>query len=164
MATGKYNFDPREITILIIDDQVQVRKAMRRVLHKIEFKEILETSNAVDAIKTIDSGHPDLLICDLALGETHGFAVLENVRHRNLGADIPILVVTGESSRDDIVRAVDLGANDYLLKPFQPDELEKKVVKLLNSFASPEPLLHRIRTTEKLLLEQKEIHKKFLSI
>ncbi len=155
MATGKYNFDPREITVLIIDDQVQVRKAMRRVLHKIEFKEILETSNAADAIKTIDSGHPDLLICDLALGETHGFAVLENVRHRNLGADIPILVVTGESSRDDIVRAVDLGANDYLLKPFQPDELEKKVVKLLNSFASPEPLLHKIRTTEKLLLEQK---------
>ncbi len=155
MADGKYNFDPRETTILIIDDQVQIRKAIRRVLQKMDFKEILETSNAGDAIKAINSVHPDLLICDLALGETNGFAVLDSVRHRNLGADIPILVVTGEASRNDIVKAVDLGANDYLLKPFKPDELEKKVVKLLNSFSAPELLLHKIRTAEKLLLEQK---------
>lgn len=155
MSDTKYNFNPQDLTILIIDDQPQSRKAIRRSLHKINFQEVLEASNASQAIAAIEANNPTLLICDLAMGGSSGFDVLEKVRYQNLGSDIPILVVTGEASRDDIIKAVDLGANDYLLKPFQADDLEKKVIKLLNAFASPEPLLQKIRTTEKQLLEGK---------
>ncbi len=153
MTDGKYKFDPREISVLVVDDQDQIRKAIRRVLQKMQFREVFEATNAGAADGTFGAKHPSLVICDLNLGETNGFDVLERIRARNLGSDIPVLMVTGEANRDDIVKSVDLGANDYLLKPFQPEDLERKVVKLLEAFVAPEPLLQKIRTTEKLLLE-----------
>lgn len=153
VTNNRYKFDPREMRVLIVDDQDQIRKAIRRVLQKMEFKEIHEATNARAADVSFGTNHPSLVICDLNLGETNGFEVLERIRARSLGSDVPVLMVTGEASRDDIVKSVDLGANDYLLKPFQAEDLEKKVVKLLEAFVAPEPLLQKIRMTEKLLME-----------
>ena len=152
MSNKKYNFDPHELSILVVDDQDQIRKAIRRVIQTMDFKEVIEATEATAACIAFESRRPALVVCDLNLGQTSGLSVLENIRHQNLASDIPILVVTGEAGRDDIVKAVDLGANDYLLKPFQADALEKKVIKLLEEFTSPGPLLQKIRATEKLLL------------
>jgi len=153
VVNGIYKFNPGEICVLVVDDQDQIRKAIRRVLQKMQFQDVLEATNAQAADAVFSARHPSLVICDLNLGETSGFEVLERIRARCLGSDIPVLMVTGESSRDDIIKSVDMGANDYLLKPFQPEDLERKVVKLLDAFVAPEPLLQKIRATEKLLME-----------
>lgn len=153
MAGAKYNFDPQGMRVLIVDDQDHIRKGIRRLLQKMNFLDVQEAPNAQAAISSLSTFHPTLVICDLNLGPTSGFDVLDRIRARNLGADIPVLMVTGEANRDDIVKSVDLGANDYLLKPFQAHDFEKKIVKLLEAFTNPDPLLHKIRVTEKLLLE-----------
>jgi tetratricopeptide (TPR) repeat protein len=83
-----------------------------------------------------------------------GFDVLLHVRNRTIGSDIPFIVVTGEASKEDIVKASDLGANEYILKPFQADALEQKITKVLNEFFSPSTLLRLLRNGDKQILKK----------
>ncbi|MFW7378171.1 MAG: response regulator [Oligoflexus sp.] len=144
-------FDPKPLRVLVVDTHDLIRKSIARVLFKMEFGEIFECHNGKDAKVILNTETVDLVICDLDLGQITGFELLDLIRNSETGSDIPFIIVTGDADKDDIVKAADKGADDYMLKPFQPEDLEKKVLKVMSTFLSPGPLLAKIRDTEKLL-------------
>lgn len=151
----KLPYDPASMTVVVIDDQDPIRKAIRRLLTGIGFGNVLEYFDGSDALKAIakEKIAVDLIITDLYMRKVTGFQVLKKIRSQTYGADVPIIVVTGEGSKEDIVKAADLGADDYLLKPFQISDIEKKVTSVLTKFHSPPPLLKLIRQGERLMIE-----------
>ena len=112
----------------------------------------MDCSNGEEAIEILEKTNIDLIFCDLYMPKVDGFGVLKFLRNRTTNHDIPFIVVTGEAGKDDIVKAVNIGAEDYLLKPFQTQELEKKTDTVLRKYFSPNPLLFHIRLSERALL------------
>ena len=119
-------FNAKKVQCLIVEDHAPMRKAIRRVIESFNFAQIHEASNGEDAMEVIDNTDIQFIILDLFLPKIHGFDVIKNIRDRDLCSDVPILVVTGEASREDIVKSADLGASGYLLKPFQTQQLSLK--------------------------------------
>lgn len=76
---------------------------------------------------------PDLLILDVLLPFLDGFSVLAELRKAPATAALPVLMLTGKTRESDIVKALDMGANDYLVKPFQPAELTARINRLLRT-------------------------------
>jgi two-component system chemotaxis response regulator CheY len=152
MNDNKYAAD--QITVLIIDDHDPIRKAMKAVVAAMGVVNVLECNDGADAIALLEKRPVDLILCDLYMRKASGFEVLQHVRNRTIGSDIPVIVVTGEASKEDIVKASDLGANEYILKPFQADALEAKISKVLNEFFSPSTLLQLLRTGDKHIIRK----------
>lgn len=143
------------MAVLVVDDQFTIRKAMCRILAAQGFSTILEANNGTAALKILATSPIDLVITDLFMPETDGFETLKNIRNLNFGADIPVIVVTGEGGRDEIIKAVDLGADDYILKPFQLEDLEKKIHGVLSRYKFPPPLAKLLREGDRLYLTGK---------
>ena len=146
-------FKPAEIRTLIVDDHDLMRKSIAKVLTKMRMTEFIHAHNGNDAIATLNSEPIDLVICDLYMGAVSGFDVLDHLRNRDTVSDIPFLVVTGEAQKEDIVKAADRGAEDYLIKPFQTSDLKEKINNILTAYHSPSPLIARIRKAERLVLK-----------
>lgn len=146
-------FNPSSLSVLIVDDHDPMRKSIRRVVESMGFGEIIECSGGTEGIKFLSKKAIELVICDLYMRKGSGFELLHFVRNRSICADVPFLVVTGEGSKEEIVKVVDLGAEDYLLKPFQSADLEKKIIRLVNNHHSPSPLIQAQRFGEKKFVE-----------
>jgi len=138
--------------ILIVEDQPLMRKAFKRVLESAGIFIIQEAQSPKDAIQHLRNHAVDLVILDLYLNKGSGLEVLNYLRSRPIANDIPIIFVTGEASRDDIVHAVELGVSDYLIKPFEPQDLLNKVRSVLSQFIDPPKHLKMLRHAEGLLL------------
>ncbi len=145
-------FNPNHLTVMIVDDQDPIRKGIKRILIQMGFGEVIECFDGEDALALVAKKPIDLIILDLYMRNISGFEVLDQVRNRDLASDLPIVIVTGEASKDEIVRVADHGADDYVLKPFQAADLEKKVVRTLNRYFSPSPLLKVIRAGDRAYL------------
>lgn len=152
MAEPAYN--PQKLAVLVVDDHELIRKSIIRVLVKMRFETFYECSNAEEALRIIAAQPLDLVLCDLYLNNGSGFDVIQAIRNSDTRSDIPFIVVTGEAGKDDIVKAADLGVEDYILKPFQANDLEKKVNQVLQKYHSPTPLVANIRMAEKYLLDK----------
>jgi two-component system KDP operon response regulator KdpE len=109
--------------ILVIDDEVQIRRLLDITLSSNGYK-ITEASTGKDGLVKAATGHPILIILDLGLPDSDGFEILKKLREWYLK---PILILSVRNSEEDIVRALDHGANDYLTKPFRTGELLARV-------------------------------------
>jgi len=127
--------EPR--TVLIIDDESSFRSLLRLTL-QLENYTVLEASTGAQGIKIAGSSIPSLILLDIGLPDVSGHEVLVRLRE---WYSRPIIILSAQSRSDDIVKALDNGANDYLLKPFQPDELAARIrasIRLSNtSFNQP---------------------------
>ncbi len=155
MEDSKDKFDASPYGILVVDDHPQIRKAVRRVAESMGFTKIYESSNCLDSLKLLRSKSIDMVVLDLYLPDSSGFDVVESIRNRDADFAIPIIVVSGEASKEEIVKAADLGANDYLVKPFKVSELEKKMSTLLKSYCQPSDKLKYQRLAERLFHQRK---------
>lgn len=108
-----------KMTVLIIDDEVQIRKLLEITLNNNDYH-TLEASTAKEGFSTAVVHPPDLIILDLGLPDDDGQNVLRKLREWYLGA---IIILSVRSTEEDIVKALDNGANDYLTKPFRTGEL-----------------------------------------
>lgn len=147
---SEVNYDPKNIKILVVDDHDLIRKSIMKVLRKKGFETFFECSNGQDALNVWNENSIDLIFCDLYMNRGNGFDVLNAVRSSATNDDVPFIIVTGEAGKDDIVKVVDLGADDYMLKPFQTEELERKTHKALVKYFNPSPLLFHIRKAERM--------------
>ena len=102
-------------TILVIDDEVQIRRLLEITLSSNGYK-ISETSTGKDGIIAAATQHPSLIILDLGLPDIDGFEILKKLREWYLK---PIIILSVRNSEEDIIKALDSGANDYLTKPFR---------------------------------------------
>lgn len=110
-------------TIIVIDDESQIRKVLTISLEASDFK-VVGAENAKDGIIQAATMHPQLIILDLGLPDRDGLSVIKELR---TWTNIPIIVLSVRNSEEDIVTALDSGADDYLTKPFNTSELIARI-------------------------------------
>jgi DNA-binding response OmpR family regulator len=114
-------------TILLVEDERKLRDLVRSYLERAGFI-VLSTSSGAEALSLTASASPDLLVLDLGLPDVSGETVAREVR---ASEHIPILMLTAKSSEEDRVTGLELGADDYVTKPFSPRELVLRVQAIL---------------------------------
>ena len=120
--------------VLVVDDEIEIRRALSRALSAREY--IVETAaDGMEAVGAASTFHPDLVVLDLNLPKLDGLEVARRIR---ASSPVPILVLSVREDESDKVAALDLGADDYLTKPFGIDELLARVRALLRRAEGPE--------------------------
>jgi DNA-binding response OmpR family regulator len=120
-------------TILLVEDERKLRDLVRSYLERAGFT-VLSTASGAEALSLATSAAPDLLVLDLGLPDVSGETVAREVRDTGT---IPILMLTAKSSEEDRVRGLELGADDYVTKPFSPRELVLRVQAILRRGGQP---------------------------
>jgi len=118
--------------ILIVDDNTELLTVLRLGFKEAGFT-VRTADNGPDALKKVRSFAPDLILLDLVLPEMDGFAICETLKKDSATASIPIVVLTGLSSQLSRFAGLESGANEYLTKPFNFDDVLTKVNGLLES-------------------------------
>ncbi|TXH67335.1 MAG: response regulator [Thiothrix sp.] len=113
--------------ILIVEDEPTIRRFVRTALES-EACEVLEASHCQQALKLLQQQNLDLLLLDLGLPDGDGLSLISNLR---AWSKLPILVLSARTAEQDKIKALDLGADDYLIKPFSIGELLARVRALL---------------------------------
>src|SRR5215213_6921481 len=119
--------------ILVVDDEREILRALRTNLAAHGY-DVLTAANATEAQASYSGRHPDLILLDLGLPDEDGLTLIERIREH---AATPIVVLSARGAERDKVRALDLGADDYLTKPFGMDELLARVRVALRHTAHP---------------------------
>ena len=121
-------------SILIVDDSAMMRKIVLRALTLagLEFQTVHEAANGSDALQTLQETTVELIMCDINMPIMSGLEMLEKMRELKLASKVPVIMVTTESSVEQVRQAVALGASGYIRKPFTPDQVKQKVVPLLS--------------------------------
>lgn len=114
-------------SVLVVDDEPMVREVVAAYLTRDGF-EVRESGDGKAALKHLTNGPTDLVILDVMLPGTDGFSVLRKVRERE---DIPVILLTARGEEADRVLGLELGADDYVVKPFSPRELAARVRTVL---------------------------------
>jgi DNA-binding response OmpR family regulator len=114
-------------TVLVVEDEERIRDLLRSYLERAGF-DVLSTGSGAQAIELARTASPDLMLLDLRLPDVSGETVATEVR-RFLAA--PVLMLTAKSSEHDRIRGLELGADDYVTKPFSPREIVLRVAAIL---------------------------------
>lgn len=109
--------------ILIIDDEPQIRKLLQITLESNDYR-VNESTTAKEGLAVAANHPPELILLDLGLPDKNGHIVLKELRH---WYNKPIIILSVQSNEDDIVKALDNGASDYLVKPFRTGELLARI-------------------------------------
>lgn len=109
-------------TILVIEDNTAVREEIVEILGLANYT-VLEAVDGKEGILLAEEKHPDLIICDLTLPILDGFVVLQVLNNNKETSSIPFIFLTSRSDRAEVRRGMDLGADDYITKPFESSEL-----------------------------------------
>jgi len=108
--------------VLLAEDERNVILGVRTCLDAVGYQiEIVEDGE--EALNSIRKEHPDLILLDLLMPKVDGFEVLKEVKGNNDTKNIPVIVLTAKAEEEDRQRAMDLGADSYMTKPFKPQEL-----------------------------------------
>lgn len=118
-------------TILSVDDEQDVTDLVRFNLSRVGYN-VLTAASGREALDTIRIRPPDLIILDLMLPDIDGFGICEILRRQPATATIPIVILTAWATTDARHLGLELGALDYLTKPFSPKELVERVRRLLS--------------------------------
>ncbi len=110
--------------ILIVEDEAVIRKAIRMACEK-EGYEVVEAENGTEGLHLPESSRPDLILLDLMLPDISGFDVCREVRKS--GSGVPIIILSAKSEEIDIVVGLEIGADDYITKPFRARELLARI-------------------------------------
>ena len=117
-----------DTTILLVEDEENLHEALRLNL-ELEGYQVVSAMDGKQALKTLQTQYFDLMILDIMLPEMDGIEVLENIRVQNI--DLPVLILSAKNSSADRVMGLKKGADDYLTKPFNLEELLLRVQKLI---------------------------------
>src|SRR5580704_7105905 len=106
-------------TVLVVEDERKLRELVRSYLERAGFT-VLSTDSGAEAITMTTSTGPDLVILDLGLPDIPGETVARELRASSVTGTTPILMLTAKSAEEDRIRGLELGADDYVTKPFSP--------------------------------------------
>ena len=119
--------------ILVVDDEPMVREVVVAYLERDGFQ-VVEATTGTEALNQIAQSRPDLVVLDVMLPEIDGFRVLSAIRKAN---DIPVILLTARTEEPDRVLGLEMGADDYVVKPFSPRELVARVRSGLRRSSAP---------------------------
>ena len=115
--------------VLIVDDSSFLRKLMRYTLEKEGFEIAGEAGTGHEAVQKYRELNPPLVIMDVVLPRMDGFVALENIK--KIDPDAKVIIMSSYSSKDKVMKALQLGAKKFLLKPFEPEQLVKATKDVL---------------------------------
>ena len=117
--------------ILVVDDMTVIRNMLNLNLKKAGFKVIL-ARNGKEALGHLSSvNKPALIILDVMMPGMNGYEVLKELKASDDTKDIPVVLLTGNDREEDVVKGIELGASDYVVKPYKPAELIGKIERLI---------------------------------
>ena len=120
----------KDIKVLLVDDEDQLRRVMRDLLER-EGYGIAEARDGPQALDQVDQYNPDIIVLDLNLPTLDGYSVLSELRSRPSTRDIPVIVLTAKGDEDNEVRVFELGADDFLTKPFRARALSARLEAII---------------------------------
>ena len=128
-------------TVLVVEDERKLRDLIRSYLERAGFT-VLSTGSGADALTMATAATPDLVVLDLGLPDVSGETVARELRAMSA---IPILMLTAKAAEDDRIRGLEIGADDYVTKPFSPRELVLRVQAILRrGGAAPSAAAHGV--------------------
>lgn len=143
--------------ILIIEDENSIRLNLQEFLELVNFSVITAVNGRI-GLHLAKNRNPDLIICDILMPELSGYEVLTELRRDPKLADIPFIFLTAKAERNDFRQSMNLGADDYITKPFQPREILEAVnARLKRHSISNQAYLEESQKLEILEQEIKKI-------
>jgi DNA-binding response OmpR family regulator len=116
--------------ILAIDDEKSIRFIIENTFNK-DF-EVTSIGNGMDALFYLQTGNlPDVIICDVEMPVLNGFEFIRRIRESGFFDEIPLIMLSGKEESADKIKCVEMGADDYVLKPFNPKELIARIKRRL---------------------------------
>jgi len=116
--------------VLLVEDEEQLRRVMKDLLQREGYR-VAEARDGVQALDEVDRFAPDVIILDLNLPGLDGYGVLAQLRSRPATRDIPVMVLTAKGDEDNEVRVFELGADDFVTKPFRARALTARLEAML---------------------------------
>lgn len=120
----------KNMKILVVDDFSTMRRIVKNLLIDIGFKNIEEADDGITALPILEGGGIDFLVTDWNMPGMPGIDLLKAVRSNPELSSLPVLMVTAEAKREQIMEAAEAGVNGYVVKPFTADTLKEKVDKV----------------------------------
>lgn len=118
--------------VLVVDDEDEIRQLLRLYLEKDEYQ-VVEATNGEDALNILKSQEIDLVLLDIMMPKVNGYQVLKEIRANN---NIPVIMLSAKSQDADKILGLDLGADDYIAKPFNPLEAMARINSNIRRFYS----------------------------
>jgi len=128
--------NPTDLKFLIVDDFSTMRRIVRGLLKEIGYVNAEEAEDGAVALKLLQNGKFDFVVSDINMPVMNGFELLSAVKADDNLKHLPVLMVTAEARKEDIVRAAKDGAAGYIVKPFTKATLEEKVQKIMLKLAA----------------------------
>ncbi|MEI6753162.1 MAG: response regulator [Paludibacter sp.] len=118
--------------ILIVDDKTEFRRLTKTIL--LSKYDVESAENGVAALSLLQNGYfPDLIVCDLLMPVLGGKDFLEQIKSSGVFKDIPVIILSSVDKSDEKIKLINLGANDYLEKPYNPAELLARIENIFKS-------------------------------
>ena len=134
ILNSKTQIDPMDKKLLIVDDEAHIRMLIEQTLEDLEDEgvELLFADNGADALKIIQEERPDLVFLDVMMPKMNGMEVCQKVKKELKITDTYIILLTAKGQEVDRQKGLDMGANKYMTKPFDPDEMLSIAEEILN--------------------------------
>ena len=127
--------NPKDLKFLVVDDFSTMRRIVRGLLKEMGCENIEEAQDGVHALRMLRESRFDFVVSDINMPNMNGFELLKAIKADELLKPIPVLMVTAEARKEDIVLAAQSGAAGYVVKPFTKAALEDKVLRILQKLA-----------------------------
>jgi len=126
----------KSMKVLIVDDFPTMRRIVKNLLKDLGIENVDEAEDGAMAIERLQGGDFDLVISDWNMPNKDGLTLLKEIRANEALSKLPVLMVTAEAKKDNIVAAAQAGANGYVVKPFTAAVLEEKLNKIFTKLAA----------------------------
>ena len=119
--------------ILVVDDFSTMRRIIKKLLCDLGFSDIEEADDGLSALPVLLSGNFDFVITDWNMPGMSGLELVEAIRANEETANLPVLMITAEARRPQIIAAAEAGVNGYVIKPFTSEVLEQKILEIFST-------------------------------
>ena len=117
--------------ILVVDDSSTMRRILKMTLARCGFSDVTEACDGKDAVEQCQATQYEVVLTDWNMPNMDGMELIVSLRALPNYSDVPIMMVTTEGAKDDVIEALTRGANSYIVKPFTPETLQAKMSDLL---------------------------------
>ena len=127
--------DPK-MKFLVVDDFSTMRRIVRNLLKELGFSNVDEAEDGVVALQKLEAGDFDFVVTDWNMPNMDGLTLLQRIRQSPSHKHLPVLMITAEAKKENIIAAAQAGASGYIVKPFTKATLEEKVQKIMQKLAA----------------------------
>jgi two-component system aerobic respiration control protein ArcA len=117
-------------TLLVVDDESVMRNAIKRIFEKQDYR-VLVAKDAMELSKIIEETNVDIVLLDIGLPWVDGYEICSLIKSHPILKDVPVAFVSGYKTEEDIRKGFEMGCDEYITKPFEIEDLQKTVEKLL---------------------------------